>query len=266
MSILFFDIDDTLLSHQTFTVPESARKGLQLAKERGHQLFLCSGRFEKGLGEYYDPDLFDGLVASSGAAGIYHQKVIYRHFLDEEDARKIFAITEEYGIGLFVHSPEYNRMNQYAYERLAVILQRDEDAMRELGIRRLNGFPEEPVIKMDIFYRKDSPLKVILAAMPEETDVISHINPDKDDFGSEVTRKGINKGSGIRETLQYLNADQKDAYGFGDSANDIPMLQACGTGIAMGNGTQSVKEAADYITTDIDEDGIWNALKHFQLI
>ncbi len=266
MSVLFFDIDNTLLSHKTFTIPESARKGLLLAKKRGHQLFLCSGRFVKGLDEYYDPELFDGLVASSGAVGVYHQEIVYSHFLDEEDVRTILSATEKYQIGLFIHCLNGSLMNLYGYERLRQILQRYEASMKGIGMRRLNGFPEEPAVKMDVFYAKDSPLKEFLAEMPEGVEAVTHMNPNKDDYGSELTRKGVNKGSGIQETLRYLNAAPEDSYGFGDSANDIPMIQTCGTGIAMGNAEPCVKDAADHVTSDIEEDGIWNALKHFELI
>ena len=39
MSILFFDIDNTLFSHKTWTIPDSAAKALEKAKGNGHQLF-----------------------------------------------------------------------------------------------------------------------------------------------------------------------------------------------------------------------------------
>ena len=53
---------------------------------------------------------------------------------------------------------------------------------------------------------------------------------------------------------------------FGDSMNDITMLQDCGTGIAMGNSTEELKKCADYVTNDASHDGIYNAMKHFQII
>ena len=66
--------------------------------------------------------------------------------------------------------------------------------------------------------------------------------------------------------MNVLGKDPKDSYGFGDSENDVSMLKSCGTGIAMGNAEPSVKEAADHVTSDIEEDGIFNALMHFGLI
>ncbi|MNT54226.1 putative bifunctional phosphatase/peptidyl-prolyl cis-trans isomerase [compost metagenome] len=53
---------------------------------------------------------------------------------------------------------------------------------------------------------------------------------------------------------------------FGDGGNDITMLAHTQVGIAMGNANPEVKEIADYITDDVDSNGIWNALKHFGVI
>ena len=53
---------------------------------------------------------------------------------------------------------------------------------------------------------------------------------------------------------------------FGDGGNDIDMLKHAGIGVAMGNAGENIKEIADYITTSVDDDGITNALKHFNVI
>ena len=53
---------------------------------------------------------------------------------------------------------------------------------------------------------------------------------------------------------------------FGDGENDLNILKAVQLGIAMGNGEEQVKQIADYVTSDINEDGIYNACKHYKLI
>ena len=53
---------------------------------------------------------------------------------------------------------------------------------------------------------------------------------------------------------------------FGDGGNDIAMLQHAGIGVAMGNAEDDVKQYADYITDSVDEDGIFKALKHLNII
>ena len=66
--------------------------------------------------------------------------------------------------------------------------------------------------------------------------------------------------------LDYYRIDKKDAYAFGDSTNDLPMLKYAKTSIAMGNSNPLILPYCTYQTTPIEEDGIANALKHFHLI
>jgi hydroxymethylpyrimidine pyrophosphatase-like HAD family hydrolase len=66
--------------------------------------------------------------------------------------------------------------------------------------------------------------------------------------------------------IDRLGFDLKDVYAFGDGLNDLEMLKAVGTGVAMGNGVQEAKALANLVTTDVSEDGIWNGLKELQLI
>ena len=66
--------------------------------------------------------------------------------------------------------------------------------------------------------------------------------------------------------LKYLGVSVEDTIAFGDAKVDIPMLSCCATGVAMGNGGEEIKEMADLITDDVDEDGLWNAFRKLDLI
>ena len=82
----------------------------------------------------------------------------------------------------------------------------------------------------------------------------------------EMSVPGINKSTSIRILLEHLKADIKDTYALGDGMNDAEMLDCVNTGIAMGNAKEGLKAIADYITTDLMDDGIYNAFRHFGLI
>ena len=84
--------------------------------------------------------------------------------------------------------------------------------------------------------------------------------------GVDVIAKGGGKSTAIMRYLQMHNITPEEIIAFGDGENDMGMLQLAGIGVAMGNAGQQVKQAADYVTADIDDDGIEKALKYFGLI
>ena len=66
--------------------------------------------------------------------------------------------------------------------------------------------------------------------------------------------------------MKHFNVDKKDTIAIGDSTNDLTMLEFAGTSIAMKHSSPTVLEKADYVTDDVFDDGIYNAMKHFELI
>lgn len=78
--------------------------------------------------------------------------------------------------------------------------------------------------------------------------------------------KDITKAHAIDVLFQYLGRKKEDTIAFGDAKIDIPMLEYCAVGVAMGNGGDEIRAMADYITDSVKEDGLWNAFKHFGLI
>ena len=82
-------------------------------------------------------------------------------------------------------------------------------------------------------------------------------------MGADVVELEASKGKGLIRLCQYYGTTPEEAVAFGDSMNDYEILQTAGTGIAMGNAIQELKDVADYVTTDIEKDGVWNACEHF---
>ena len=82
------------------------------------------------------------------------------------------------------------------------------------------------------------------------------------DFGV----KGITKANAVSRLLAYLDADISDTIAFGDAKIDIPMLEYCAYGVAMGNGGAEIKAMADMITDDVEQDGLYHAFEKLELI
>ena len=82
----------------------------------------------------------------------------------------------------------------------------------------------------------------------------------------EIVPKGCSKGTGIQLVCRKLGIAREQTYAFGDSVNDLPMFEAAGHSIAMGNASEFVKQQASYVTDTLHQDGIYHALEHFGLV
>ena len=83
---------------------------------------------------------------------------------------------------------------------------------------------------------------------------------------ADVNTKGGGKHIGMDKVIEHYGIKLEETIAFGDGGNDISMIKHAHIGIAMGNANEELKEIADYITDDVDNDGIFNALKHFNII
>lgn len=84
-------------------------------------------------------------------------------------------------------------------------------------------------------------------------------------FG-DLALKDIDKAYAMDILLEYLQVSPDDTVAFGDAKVDIPMLEHSGTGVAMGNGGPEIRAAADYVTDDVEHDGLWKAFSHLGLL
>ena len=95
--------------------------------------------------------------------------------------------------------------------------------------------PDEKIYKVCAYVKHGGSFEEIRSKLPEKfTITVTVRDPDFDDC-AEVTDARITKATGIQRVLDYYGADVSQAVGIGDSENDIPMIEYCGTGIAMGN-------------------------------
>ena len=82
----------------------------------------------------------------------------------------------------------------------------------------------------------------------------------------EFIKKGHSKAEGMARFLSKLHVPKEEIFAIGDSENDLPMFSMAGTTICLGDGVETVKQQADYVTDPVLSDGVFNALRHFGLI
>ena len=255
--IIFFDIDGTIYSHQSKSIPESTIKSLKELKEKGYIICVASGRSKKltsltGIFNYID---FDYLVLTNGTLVEDNQgNIIYSAPLDKDAINTLLDIVNKHYLNVtFVNKNDYYLFNDnYALAHLGY------DPL-SIALPSINQYQKENIYQINLFC-EDKYLPLFNSCF----DVLEFSRLQ--DFGYDVYTKNHNKSVGIKALLQYLNISPSEAIAFGDGHNDKEMIEYVELGIAMGNAIDKVKNAANYVTSDIDNDGIYNALKHFNII
>lgn len=255
----FFDIDGTLVSFRTHTIPESTLQALDALRQRGIRVFIATGRpvyLIDNLGSLEH----DGMITLNGNYCIdSHGAVIAHSPIPGEDVEAVlqrlrsgdrfpcaFMTADRVYINYVNHRvEEIARMVQVAVPHVADL---EKIAQRD-AIYQINVYVEpnkEAELMRTVFTHCDS----------------SRWNPDF----SDINVRGIDKAAGIDRMIARHGITPEECISFGDGGNDIPMLRHAGIGIAMGNSSDDVKEAADYVTTSVDDSGIYHACRHFGLL
>jgi len=95
--------------------------------------------------------------------------------------------------------------------------------------------------------------------------VILAVLPYNGLWAVDFTLAGVDKATGVSRVGNTLGVDPANIVAAGDSYNDLPMLQACGLGIAMGNAPEEVKAIADFVAPTVEEDGLAVAINDYVL-
>lgn len=254
---VFFDIDGTLVSFKTHEVPESAKKGLAELRRKGIKVFIATGRHKQAINNLGD-EQFDGYVTMNGSYCLNEQGVaVYKHRIPSTDIAYLIDYLEKEESFPCVLVQENNLLMNYTNEKVHEILAMLNFPEPPAG--NLRDVPRDDVYQLIAFFETHQEERIMKLLPGCESTRWSPLFTD-------VVPKGSNKSVGIDKLLESYGITPQETMAFGDGGNDIAMLKHVGIGIAMGNAEEDVKQAADYVTDEVDADGIYNGLKHFGLI
>ncbi len=274
--IIFLDVDGTLVDYKN-CLPQSAVKAIRMARANGHRVYICTGRSKAEVyPELWDIGL-DGMIGGNGSYVEDRDHVVMHQLITAEQCRRIIDWLHSRKLEFYLESNN----GLFASEEFAV---KAQPAVKEY--RRRKGkedadtatvatvFPD--MIYGGELYRDDlNKVSYLLGSYQDFLDTREQF-PDLENgtwggdgeialFG-DLGVKGITKGNAISHLLEYLGAEKKDTVAFGDAKIDIPMLEYCQVGVAMGNGGPEIKAMADYITDSVEKDGLYKAFVKLGLI
>ncbi len=266
--IIFLDIDGTLTAFGTNRPPESAVKAIAKARRNGHLVFLCTGRNR----QMHYPMLqygMDGAVGAAGALAYVGEERIWSSPIGAETFRALLDAFHAEGISCM---PECEQV-VFADPALYRGFRRDTDAadstaedpdippvpddQKAFLVRPASEYAGEPVYKMVFLGAAPSAVESLEWQFGRDFQFIRQKNMSNErTVGGEVIMRGVDKALGMLKVCEYYGLPMSDTIAFGDSSNDIEMLDAAGISVCMGNGSDDAKAAASLICPDVRENGL----------
>ena len=274
IKLIAFDLDGTLFDDHKRISPET--KGiLERVVQKGYEIVPATGRPYKGLCSEVEKLQGVRYVLTTNGGGIYERKTgkyIFQDCMKLEKLLPLLSRLEELDVmaDAFVQGDSYMTKSKVPlingidgpeeikdYIRTSRTVVEDQvAALRERG---------DDVEKLTINFAIDGTGRRIdydkawkvLEDFPEFHPVSGGMQ------NIEVTAEGVSKASALLWLGEYLKIKPEEMIAFGDSGNDIDMLQTAGIGVAMGNAEEEAKAAADFVTLANTENGIVYALKKY---
>lgn len=268
--IIFLDIDGTIRDFDG-TILKSSVEAIKKARKNGHEVVLNTGRLYYRIEKRIMNIGFDGVIAGSGGYVEYRgERLVHKYFTQLAYIELMKDLLEQACIVEMGNSRESYvlRENWEEYCRIFEEMRREmhirkADAIMPLPMESLLDVPE--VEKLLVFSSEEAS-RMILYKWGYSFHIINLRLPFTERWTGQITPKYTTKAEGVRQILKAGRYRREDAVAVGDSDSDIETLRYVGTGIAMGNGTEWLKEIADHVTASVREDGLWKAFSHLGLL
>ena len=272
-SIAAFDLDGTLLDSNK-KISQANMEALKVLAAEGVEIVPATGRIVSGLKLVLDELPFvRWCITVNGAAvwDLMREKIIHRAEIPVDTALKVCEYMDGIDAIYDCYQDEWGYMTDSMYRRA------EEFYPAEPGILYLikkfrtpvDSLPEyirekgKPLQKLQLHFtdmeERQRQLKLLPELFPELA--VSSSLPNN----IEINHRTSTKGRALNGLCDYLGLDIADTVAFGDGSNDLDMLIAAGTGVAMANGMDAVKAAADFVTVSNNESGVAYAIEKLKL-
>lgn len=247
---IFFDIDGTLLdclNGITYITPR-VEKAIRMLQEKGHYVFIATGRPYAFLNEALLNFGFDGFVLTNGACVKVKEKNIYKECINKDFIKNLTDNFEQLNIEYILQGETYSYIKD-DFKKLHSFY--DSFSIPKKYLEGNYNIEEVDIYKIEMFCGDQKGIDYCISLENDDFDYVHNM-----DNSFELYSKRNTKASGILKVLEFLDIPIENSYAFGDGKNDIEMLSTVGCGIAMGNADDYVKSYAKKVTDTVQNDGV----------
>ena len=267
--LIGLDLDGTTLTTDKKLTPHT-KEVLEACIRQGIEVLPATGRVWSGIPEeLMKMEGVHYVISSNGAAVVELAtgKAVYTNGIAWDRALEVFDILERYdtfydayaeGNG-WCEARFYENLNDYGIEPLIQRLVKSSRTCIE-DLREWVKEHKSPIEKINMFFRDEEKRQqafLELSGIPDLAVTCSLTN------NLEINHCTCNKGDALLNLGKILGISMEQIMACGDGNNDLEMVRNAGVGVAMENGEDSVKEAADYVTVTNDEEGVARAIELF---
>ncbi|MBM7268142.1 HAD family hydrolase [Streptococcus sp. 2018037] len=276
--IIFLDVDGTLVDYHN-RIPESAVRAIRQARENGHLVCVCTGRSRAEM----QPELWeiglDGMIGGNGSYVEYQGKVVMHQLISKEDAKAVVDWLHERGLEFYLESNNglfaSENFRERARETMKIYAMNKGKTAEEVAHQEVEDVMYGMIFDGQLYRDDLNKVSFVLDSYQDHLDskaafpqLVANTWGGRGEtalFG-DLGVKDIDKAHAIDVLLEHLGANKEDTIAFGDAKIDIPMLEYCAVGVAMGNGGAEILAMADMVTDDVEHDGLYNAFEKLGLL
>lgn len=276
ISCIFLDIDGTLLDHD-IGIQESTKKAIYLAKKHGHKVCIATGRSKPEVDNEVRSLPFDAFIYSCGCLVETPSSTLFYEPLSTQDVNSLIDLLQRYQVGFNLEGVHTSYLDKRGYAFFQNIFEKNHEqnselarqfmaSIRMLPLNQLKEEDKNQIVKLATFAPDMASCERVQEQLPNHLKFLIHGKENDSLINGEILPSHISKATGIDYLCEYFHIPLIHCVAIGDSLNDLEMITHCGTGVAMGNAVEELKQASDFTTTSSKEDGIYQAFKTLNLI
>ena len=283
--LIAIDLDGTLLNSYG-QISEKNREVLRNANKQGAEIVLASGRSTNSVKNIAnDLSICNYIICGNGSLiyDLQKEEIIYDKFIDKKKALQIIKICEENSIYYNIYTEDMviakTLANNVLFYHQENSTKPDNKKTKINLVQNIYQYVEnlenQNILKMTISDNSNIIFNGIIRKLREIKDIdvldVAHMSRkiiksgteevSLEYYYTEITNKNVDKWYAVEYLSNKLNLKQEEVMTIGDNVNDKLMLENAGCGVAMGNSAPYIKEIADLVVSDNNEDGVAEAIE-----
>ena len=270
--LIFLDIDGTLTPAGNNNPPESAMIAVKAAQAKGHKVFLCTGRNPAMLAPVLALG-FDGAVAGAGGYIFTNDEVLFDCPMKPEEFETGMRLLGENGVFRTIEARDATWGDEELGDFLAQAGEENSELVRwrkaladQLNIRPMSEYDGSPIYKIVFMCREAEQLQPARDALERQYHFVVQDVAAHHCLNGELINRKYDKGKGVRIVAEHYGMDIADTIGFGDSMNDLEMIETVGCSVCMANGSPALQAKSDLVCPAVEEDGLYKAFEQLELM